>query len=886
MKKQLYPVILALLTLVSTSLNARNVFVSGYVVDEFTGMQLPGAKVEIYSVTADTLITKDVALTRVCQNNKVVASYAKFEVRLPYDDKRHNEFRFVVSYQGFDTLSVVIPLQFGRRETEKELEPIKLHRTAHKMKEVTVTASKVKFYYRGDTLVYNADAFLLAEGSMLDALIEQLPGVELKPNGQIFVNGRMVDNILLNGKDFFTSDRKLLLENLGAYTVKELKVYDKLGRTSEFVGRNIGHDSQYVMDVKLKREYSRGSILNLEAAGGTNSRWLGRAFAMYFGDRDRYTFYANGNNLNDSRKPGRSDSWQRGTMQPGEATQAKSGLDYLVEDEKKRWKVQGNVEWNHNNSTLKESTDRQNFLTGGDTYDRIRNISKSRSWAIGTGHDLYLRRKWFDLTLKPSFRYNKGNGSGTLQSSTTLWDNQADTINTSVWLTSRNSHNLNTALDATSTIKFPASPDFLSIKGNFAYGTDWMEQHKSYDINYPKEAGNAEVGHQLYRNHPNYNLAAKLSAQYNYKATRHIDVSLEYGVDYTKNRKRSDMFMLERIADATGNYALQDIYNEIPDLDNSYRSNQSDIGQFVIPRMNMNTSSIWMQACMPVTFMHQTLHYTRGGKQHDIKRNSVVLNVYDTFLQWKNKTNTLKLFVDYKVSTNLPSLTALVDMEDATDPLNIYLGNSELKNAYRNDLDATLMIGSHHSIGIGGSITANALVNGYTYDSQTGVRRFKTYNVSGDWDADASYSGNFYFGKQECMSLYASTDFTYHNAVDMVGEDIQEPQKTNVHNIFLTQTLNYNWKIGKQKIGAKVSGQWRHTTSPDNPGFQPIDAGDLTYGDRVVQTSGQFRNFNGHRCQHSSGICLAGTEHNGCCMECTSGMHFGQRPMVVGIGRL
>ena len=56
----------------------------------------------------------------------------------------------------------------------------------------TVTATKVKFYTRKDTLVFNADAFQLAEGSMLDALIRQLPGVELKDDGRISVNGKYV----------------------------------------------------------------------------------------------------------------------------------------------------------------------------------------------------------------------------------------------------------------------------------------------------------------------------------------------------------------------------------------------------------------------------------------------------------------------------------------------------------------------------------------------------------------------------------------------------------------------------------------------------------------------------------------------------------------------
>lgn len=42
---------------------------------------------------------------------------------------------------------------------------------------------------KGDTLVYDANAFQLAEGSMLDELIRQLPGVRLESGGRITLTG-------------------------------------------------------------------------------------------------------------------------------------------------------------------------------------------------------------------------------------------------------------------------------------------------------------------------------------------------------------------------------------------------------------------------------------------------------------------------------------------------------------------------------------------------------------------------------------------------------------------------------------------------------------------------------------------------------------------------
>lgn len=79
-----------------------------------------------------------------------------------------------------------------------------MHREmVRKLKEVKVTATLVKMVMKKDTVVFNADAFQLAEGSMLDQLVARLPGVELRGNGQIYVNGRFVSSLLLNGEDFF-----------------------------------------------------------------------------------------------------------------------------------------------------------------------------------------------------------------------------------------------------------------------------------------------------------------------------------------------------------------------------------------------------------------------------------------------------------------------------------------------------------------------------------------------------------------------------------------------------------------------------------------------------------------------------------------------------------
>lgn len=60
-----------------------------------------------------------------------------------------------------------------------------------------------------------------------------------------------MEELLLNGKSFFKGDPTVALENLPAYMVNKVKVYEKAGDMSLFTNKDLG-DNKYVMDVHLK----------------------------------------------------------------------------------------------------------------------------------------------------------------------------------------------------------------------------------------------------------------------------------------------------------------------------------------------------------------------------------------------------------------------------------------------------------------------------------------------------------------------------------------------------------------------------------------------------------------------------------------------------------
>ena len=182
----------------------------GKVYDNRTRNEVPGTMVEL--LTMDSTIIDSCVARSLMISNKDTTYHSDFSFEVP---RRDASYILRASKPSYRTSTMAVSIgKIGAREFSRELPPLLIRDNSIMLKEVVVSASKVMFYYKGDTVVYNADAFVLAEGSMLDALVKQLPGVELKSNGDIYHNGKLVKNLLLNGKDFFRSDRKALLENL------------------------------------------------------------------------------------------------------------------------------------------------------------------------------------------------------------------------------------------------------------------------------------------------------------------------------------------------------------------------------------------------------------------------------------------------------------------------------------------------------------------------------------------------------------------------------------------------------------------------------------------------------------------------------------------------
>lgn len=344
-RRQLITIILALATLCSTWAQQQPTFrLSGSVVDSFTGEAVDSCLVEVWNTDSTSVV-----------GSTYNAGWG-WRIDLPASGD------FIVSYshKRYTPQSRHARLNFSRhRRPRITLDPVKLRKKPQQkaagyemegtLGEVVVTASKIKMVMRGDTVVYNADAFELANGSMLDALVRQLPGVELK-GGRIYVNGEFVDNLLVNGRNFFRGNPKIALDNLPAYMVDKVKVYRRESDSDVALGieRLNNREKELVMDVELKRIYSFGWSVNADVGMGTDSRYRAKLFGLRFSNYSRSVAFLNSNNTNDASTPGTSGLWssQYSLTVPSDYTSA--GLMHTIDDRQRRFTYEGEVSVDYN----------------------------------------------------------------------------------------------------------------------------------------------------------------------------------------------------------------------------------------------------------------------------------------------------------------------------------------------------------------------------------------------------------------------------------------------------------------------------------------------------------------------------------------------------------
>src|SRR5690606_4913178 len=118
---------------------------------------------------------------------------------------------------------------------------ILLKEDSEQLDELVIVAD-IPIRVKRDTLEFKASAFKVRPDANVEALLKQLPGVEIDAEKNITVNGKKVSQFLVNGKPFFDRNGSVILQNLPADLINKVQVSDKKTKAEEFSGRSAQSD--------------------------------------------------------------------------------------------------------------------------------------------------------------------------------------------------------------------------------------------------------------------------------------------------------------------------------------------------------------------------------------------------------------------------------------------------------------------------------------------------------------------------------------------------------------------------------------------------------------------------------------------------------------------
>ena len=237
--------LLALLCLFVVSISFAQVKMEGVVKDSI------GNPLELANVIAINQETKTLESYAITNNKgKYVLSLGK-----------NAQYSIQISYIGLESLSQVISTTETDLTRDFTLLPDNSLDTVELTYEMPVTI-------KGDTLIYNADSFKNGSERKLEDVLKKLPGVEINEDGQVEVEGKVVNKLMVNGKDFFDGDTKLATKNIPSNAVDKVQVLRNYAEVGQLRGVTNNQDN-VAINIKLKEGKENFWFGDITAGGGT-----------------------------------------------------------------------------------------------------------------------------------------------------------------------------------------------------------------------------------------------------------------------------------------------------------------------------------------------------------------------------------------------------------------------------------------------------------------------------------------------------------------------------------------------------------------------------------------------------------------------------------------
>ncbi len=718
--------------------------------------------------------------------------------------------RMVVSFNGYGVYRKEFIIQSN--EQVIDLGTVSLTATSKTMDEVVILAERPPVIIKKDTIEFNAAAFKTLPNALVEDLLKKLPGVQVDRDGNIMVNGKPVNRILVDGKNFFGDDPKMATRNLPANVIDKVQVMDdkeELLRNGDDNINNVGK----VVNITLKKNVKKGWFGKLYAGGGTQNTYEAGAIANIYRDTLQVSLLGYINNLN------------RAGFNYGELMQA-GGLS----------RNRSNI--GNNSTSIWRSSNGSGVSINGVNFGGQQSyggVATSKGVGINLNHTPNQKRSFFA-------QYFLGNviiDRTTINNSDQFIGDTVVTNNTRLGGdVVTYAHNIG----AGARLK-PDSLTNILINANYTIGLQNEQRisdirsnnNKLGPLSYGNVFQNNPANTYYYRHNVNITRLSKTKKGRRYNFSQSLDVnnrfndySTESGLHYLYPNNYDSVLSqlrIERIPKTdvvttllysepfskkvTWRIAGRHDYNQMYNTVNTFNKNVGSENYDVLnPSLSSRLSRTgnrflfttgvdikWKDLTLSPTLRYQLQSYENILAKLPgpiLQKNNSVLPAFGIVYK--------KLNINYNKDVVMPGYSSLIPVTDNTNPFFITKGNPDLLPMERHNFSVNYNYNNTKTnlnafLWAGGFVANNDVVQSITVDAQ-GVQTYKPVNANGSRSLSANFNINKQYKSNPKFIFSWNTGGYYNiNAGLLVYNNATTRQNTFNFNNWAGINLNFNDKV-------------------------------------------------------------------------------------------
>lgn len=614
--------------------------------------------------------------------------------KFTFEVNRPGKYALEVTYVGYKTLNKEVNIMPGR---SVKIGSLKLQEDPKQLAEVETVGRNQRLKQVGDTIVYNADAYKVADGATAEDLVGKMPGIEVTSDG-VKAQGETVEKVLVDGKSFFENDPKLALKTLPAEVVQSVSVFDKKSDQAEFTGFDDGNTVK-AMDLTTKAYRRNGLFGKVYGGIGSNfdfdkAYWnAGFNLNLFSGNR-RISLLGMSNNVNqqnfsfdDLQATGGMGGGPRGGM--GRRMGSSDGVsranafgvnfnDSYLDD---RLEVQGSYFFNQLRTELADSTFDDYINTPRAAISQENKLSHNYSHRI----DMRLTYKPNDnnqIIFRPSFNYQTTDE--TSRSASTVWKTPLDSVllHPDYRADSHNAQSANLTLSDTEGENWNIGGSLLwrhkmAKKGRtLSLSIDGQVSGSESDGDYTKSI-NQNTPYYQRQNSDTKNYKYGGNMQWTEPISSRQQLSLRYDIDYQRSTRDKEVSYYENSDFAR---LLTDTLQNGYDGANTNRYIQRNLKQSGELAYRLHSDAWNVNAGLRFQNSHlegEQDYYLSPTLSIDPTSKNYFSLLPHLRAEWRGEDGT-QVEINYRASSSSPSVSNLQQSVNTSNELNYSTGNPDL----------------------------------------------------------------------------------------------------------------------------------------------------------------------------------------------------------------